>query len=550
MRSTVLLIALILFSLLLPVSTTYADTQQNFNGQPPGLLQPPWVFSSTNYSVITGTVITNLSSYKPPNVFQFAVSKGTASASVSVNLNASSINIQADMVFSYLNNKSDIPPTDVIYIDVNNNLVYSERVNKLTVNAWTPIIGPISAYKNEEISFKIGLNVTNNQVPFDLWLDSINITGANVIVSLSNTYLNNILTGTWYNIYPYSSAYLTATYPSVITAPAGWTQSSSNSITLSPINNPDIYVPPTPELLTLHITKNYTITQIPAISNNFYIYPSNDVLSYVITINDLTGLFGPGSEVIISQGSTVVSSGYEDAAYTYSVWLPPGQYNLRIIGRGGQVYSEIINLGQTFNEISITIQNVKLTTSSVNSQISYGAGWSANYQDVVAYYTDPTGLTSSVTINLLYSNASGIYTLDSTTINNPTYAQVLFPANVNYSNNYLVSFVATTSFGTQTYGPVSLYGGKLFPAIFSVPTNIFGIAYIIPSSVTLLNVVVLCIMVISASVFGAKGSRAGFIVISFEGLLFWGAGWLTVSYAFLYTFALLAILAFLMYRRG
>ncbi|MGC8773519.1 MAG: hypothetical protein ACP5RJ_08710, partial [Conexivisphaera sp.] len=353
----------------------------------------------------------------------------------------------------------------------------------------------------------------------------IEVLGGIAITPNANVYLMNYPEQTWFDIAPYLGSAIYVTY-------AG--SSTPQQIVYNP-QAPDLALNlQGATLVTVYVGNYYMRTDIPSLTTKIWLTPPGSTLPYVVSIEDLSGYFHPGTEVIISAGPNVIASGYMDTQYTFPVEIQPGAYTLTL-QYNGYTYSAPISFGP-IESITVVVPAPNMNTrGSAVASITASAAWNSTGTGVVVNYYDASGTTNSVTFTVYLQNATGTaYRLASQSFTSGPYTSVMttIPATNFYINESPQLYVAvqynSTAFGVGTLTE-PLASGVVFPAAPNIPNTVLGLSWLMPAASSALYLLAYTIVLVLAAAFGAKSAPAGLVIVSLVTLLFTAAGWLPVS---------------------
>lgn len=308
-------------------------------------------------------------------------------------------------------------------------------------------------------------------------------------------------------------------------------------------------------LLTVWVGTDYYRTLIPSTNNTFWLQTPAQVSAYTITLQDLSGTFGPGASIYLKLGDRVMVSGYLDAQNDLQVWLPQGYYNVEI-DEGANTYTTAVSLPPSSGS-TVTVQILKYTVTGNCGNacvVSYGAIFSGASTLAVGF-NDSTTSTSTLTDKVFVQNRSGTFQVYSKTWTPGTDYGTLVDSiscgsddcnsTIGYSLHVEITY--TNGAGTQTVDfPVS--GAGTGPAFPSIPLTIGGWDSVF-GTLSAVSAGAFLVLVGGAGVFGALSAKFGVIVaVAMMGFFAW-MGWLAVGGGMLAVLASVAVVAFVGYVR-
>jgi hypothetical protein len=307
---------------------------------------------------------------------------------------------------------------------------------------------------------------------------------------------------------------------------------------------------------------------------NIFLIPSARTVAYTLIVTDLTNHYTPHSKIFVYLGSTLMASGYIDAAYSFVVPLVPGlSYSALLVSPNNSAQTTVaINPTETSAVITIPIQSFTITNSDTSGQLSWAAGWDCQHTEILAVFTDSGMATSHVVFKLLIQNATypqsaviqtqsftgvfgtaGVATFTGVSVSN----SLFYTVNIYYTRVTAVGGISVNStvpiIGLATLGVVS--GGcnsassGLFPTQFVFPTMILGLDQLWPSTPNQwLYILSSFFIIMVAAIFGARSASLGAVVVAFMTFFFMLAGWLPPMLGLFGLLLLAAAFAFIMRR--
>ena len=303
-------------------------------------------------------------------------------------------------------------------------------------------------------------------------------------------------------------------------------------------------------LITVRVGNGYTYSYsesiIPpagATTLNMYLNPPQLIVSSVITVEDLTGKFGPGTAWYLypgqvpagSPGAIVVESGYTDGTDSATVSVLPGVYTFYLSAAGGTItYAATLDINSQTPNPTVQITGVQAVHNGVETAVSYGSAWS-NGQLYLAYQ-DASGSTTQVTFQVILDNATGTYILYTVTQLAPSGCSppsclgstevALAPTGSAVNGSlYLQVKAQSLDFGSFVLGPTAIGPAQLIPS-WSIDPNIMGLADVLPVQNAWLTLLSLVIVIFAAGSFGAVDGWMGAFAASGLAALLSYAGWL------------------------
>ncbi len=539
------LLPVLLLMVLIPAAGAHANIYETWIEYAPGTVNPgPWTFVTTT-SYITGQVETIQTSPVSANVYAFAVATPAGFTGGNANLSAT-VNATANQITIYFQGKviSGTAPANATMKVLSGNTVLNTFSLATTWTNYSVVMYavPNSAYT---ITFELSMPSQSTAQSFTYAISIIEVVGGIAITPNANLYLLNYPKQTWFDIasYPGSAIYVTYSSSSTPQQIAYDPQAPDLSLNLQGAT-----------LVTVYVGNYYMRTLIPTPSGTTCVWltPPGSTLSYVISVEDLSGDFHPGTVVQISAGPYVIASGYMDTQYTFPVDIQPGMYTLTL-SYNGYTYSAPISFGSS-PTITVVVPAPNTATKATHmGSLSASAAWNSTGTGVVVSYYDATGSTSSVTFTVYLQNSTGTaYQMAQQSFTSGPYSSVTttIPATNFYMNQSPELYVAvqynSTVFGVGTMTE-PLSGGTVFPSVPTIPTTILGLSWLLPGASAGLYLLAYVMLVTMAAAFGARAAPVGLVLVALFALLFAAAGWLPISTSAM--IGVLAIVFILLLRR-
>jgi len=377
------------------------------------------------------------------------------------------------------------------------------------------------------------------------WADS-GVCAARTHVSPANVWLLNFQSNprSVFNINQYKGSYVAGTY------------TSSPQLNYS-MTVPEVQLSLTgAQLVTAWVGTSYSVSLIPSLEPNpanitFLLAPPAQEYPYSVQVNDLSGFYGPGTEIEIYSPGIVYASNYLTSGNTVGVYMVPGGYSLKLI-HGAHTYSSSISFPATQGAtVSVNIFSYQATgTCGSGCTISYGASYASNQLTVT--YVDSTGLTTSVTDSLYVQNSTlgspfQVYTHTSSGTYG-TFTDVISCNNDNCNGSIISQMYVLLTYNTHT-AQFSIAGGGLGSQIPNFPAAFGGWNIAFPG-VGLVNLFTLFLVVGAAGGMTAFDAKWGAVVLSIMLIGFAALGWFTgLNGALLTLLAAVAVMAFIAYLR-
>lgn len=565
------------------VAPAFADVNDNFSAYPVGTSFIPqgsgpnpsswngWFGSTTNAACLPGAVQSDSHSQSAPNDYAITQPGGscvnspfTTTLSLTVNASLQVLKVSwyqtlegvtgdgqatksgystGNMIFYvyvcpgtqactntalYTNDTSTIKPpnTGVPYWNKESVTVTTSKATEYTVTF--KVVTAAAAHGNYVSTFV---------------LSSTYVNGGSAVVSGATFFLTDSASGQWFNVTSYAGSYATVTYTNTGTAPT----------VISSLPAPDFAVNTLGvNLVTVWVGSSYFSQIIPTSSTHQIMWLSvpSRVATYTLNVNDLTGQFGPGSAVYISQGSRVYWSGYLDDQSNMQVWLVPGYYTVELIN-GANTYTT----QSSFAAASGSLVQVQLLKHNISQNcggpctITYGASYNSTSGLITISYSDTTTSTSQFNYALYKQNTTGTYSLQAKVFNSGPYGTVTDTYSCgapNCSSSVVYQFFAVMSWVNSqgsTQQKVSVASGGFAFNLPPAPTCPFGWCVVFPT-VPLVTFFTLGMVYAIAAIFGAVSVKFGTIVVAAMTALFAGVGWLPIAPAIMVLISALAVTQF------
>ena len=565
--------------------TSSANYPENFDEYGPGVSNPgSWTFSTYKPSCFMGE--TSNSNNPPaqslPNSYYIsmqnqssACTPGTLSqyeGSITSYFNATgystfvSINFTTNFSFS---------PGVVLYIIRLNSSVAGGTVqyaisstNKslsTAYNVYTSLNDSVPSEPGSRVNVTISLTLRTGSFGANFVttaLDNLEIIGANQIVNSATVNLLDSQSLLQFNIAAYPGSSFVITYATSTGCTGSFTQTASNQCTLNNLQTSYIVVSLVgATLLTVHVGGIYTRTLIPlsATHVNFLLDNASRVYPYIMTVTDLGQVYGSGSTITIYSGTSIITSGFLDQSASFSAPMIAGPYNY-LLQQGSSQSTGNLSLGTSNFAISIQITKFEaISNSGPTSTISFGAYWNCSFNAIIGNYEDTSLYTSSVWIQLFNQTSSGTVLLYNSTFSGSIGSASASFAHINKTEGtYLVFFFPLLSTGRSVIGPVAITptnpscpgsSPSIIPQTPNFPISVFGLNQFTVNPNAWAYIIGVVMLILTASVFGARQSAIGYIVLSLSTAFFVFAIGLPLSYTLVYVFIITSMTSFLVYRR-
>ena len=433
-----------------------------------------------------------------------------------------------------------------------------------------PIVGHVDVGSDYVVSFRVTVAASTTG-SFNFLIDSVDVTGANALVSGANLFLVNYATQQLFNINGYntgtnSDSSILINYDQAFDCAAwGFTQASPKVCLQTDLNTPDFNISLShATLITVTVGGSipYTRTIIPQPNLLFNsstptqtVYLNTPsacpfICSYSLTVNDFTGFYPSGSEAFIQQGNYTMTSAPLDAQSVIAMTMPPGLYNFTLISPYGQhSITEGLSLTATNNAPSILIQNGSSPILiGPFQQFTGSATWDCDTGGITSTITDSLGTMTQEVFNLYRYNQTAdggvlIATHTSSTTGGPGFSvshdflnSTIGTDNLNVTtgNEYKVGWTLTTPHGIEDFGqyPISISSScSSFPNLvgaaqgFRVPTAVLGLSQIFATANAYEEVFSIVIIIATAGIVAARFAHMVMLVVGAEvgilGLMTW-----------------------------
>lgn len=548
--------------ILLFVPAVLADYPENFDSYSNGATSPGvWTQTTTGTgSCFSGTNILYAPSYasgpalSQPNVYQFAASN-TAGCDATANkvlltagLNATSPTVTLTFYYSVTVPLASNSTNYAFLISVCGFVSGSDLVflahGTTYYSKVTYTVSSSGCGATPTVYFELaGLN-SGAAHAVAVQIDNVLITGANVITSGANFFLINAQTGAWFNIANYTGSYVLVEFP---TGPPVFYYN---------ITIPDLVINTAGAAnVTVWVGQSYFVSIIPAQSGNNYVYlnpPDSPVLPYTLEVQDLSGKFGPGTDVYVYQGNRVMYSGPSDGSNTVPLWLIPGTYRI-VLMSGTNTYST----GASFPSVSgstIIIQILSVTIPSqcgTQCSVSYVAGFNPAEDHIVIYFNDSEDQTTYIADSIFIANASGTFLLYQATWHGAygeftdSISCASKACNVANASQMYVNLSYNGADGSDSVN-LPLSGGSFFTHGLNIPPNFLGMDILFPAGSGSFNAILSYLLILGvASTFGVFSAKFGVVVTAGVTAALAYAGWLPVAPAGITLILGMAVIAFI-----
>jgi hypothetical protein len=546
--------AAIVVVLLLFVAPTFAhllfidNFDQNFSGvQNP----PPWVFAqldsgsyfspSFDSGAYVGRTISTSYAASPPNVYLLGYTGANTSANyggIYAYLNASSSYVVVN-VYAYVQDNISSSMYYYFLLINDGNSTYYDATNATLVDAsssygaYVLLSTALSVTPNSVITVMIGVeNLAGSDASSrNFFFDNVTITGANFdLWGSANLRLVDFDTGSLFSISGYANSRVIVTYAAG--APNVTIAVTSPTLTLN-LNGAT--------LITVWVGQSYerSIIPDPYAVNIVYLDNPNDTLPYLFSVVDLTQHFGVGSKIYISYSGTaqdfIMTSGYTDAASTFSTYLQPGTYQAQIINLTNS-YTRTVTLGGASSSVTLAIIDVAITSpGGATESVTYGTAW--NSTSVITQFSDASLSATGVTWTLYQRTFAGTTAVSSYSASGSwgfwQYSFDVSSIGLNTTNapQLFETLRITDAFGTYTLGPfpVTVPIGSIFPSNPLFYNGILGLDVILPQPNAWLNFGAAILILIVAALFTSRASPFGVLAVSVFAAFFGWAGWLPIG---------------------
>jgi len=584
------------FAILLVVPAVLAYFPDGFDQYAGATSNPgPWTIIKGDPScwplaqVFTGSV-GSLNPLSPPNIYtmQYITSCDGNAETSDLYMTMTAINTIVNFNFSVaLSTQPGTESTDAFQlvmcgapVDLTVNGTATSSTSLLfsvltTPSDWTSVSGSVFMSTGGSCGVAIRTNsVSGNVGSFVVDFDSTHLNGAVARLSTSHDIaLVDSRTLLPFDIASYPSSSISINYTSTIVCDYPFVQTSSTVCTLSDTTGAaDFLTIPffstnllRANLITVHLGTSYFRTVIPLTNNvTVYLDPPTAVGTYAITINDLSGIFGTGSSISLSNG-IVITSGYFDHASTFTAAMIPGVYST-LITQGNHTLQTTLTFG-TVSAISLNI--AKFTTSNSLGFLgtaSYGFVWNCDNTHLIATFEDPSLTTTMVSFTIWNQTSAATQTVikHQTFTAGPYGSLSLDVGGINASQGtYLMNMSSIDGFDAHSTGYIYVTGGEAScpnsrPGIlgnilakFDFPASVFGLDQF--ANVSWDGIFSLFLITLTAGVFGARQSKFGFVVVGFESMFLFFALLLPPvfgGYLFYYSMVAIAVIGFLRYKAG
>ena len=552
------LIPLALLGLLAFLPFAAADFPETWDSYTSGTTSPgQWTQTiSAGYGdCFSGTEVDNAGSgsLSAPNVYAFIGANnatcfaGAHNVKLSSNFNASSSPYSTIVLSFYYypqtsaaSNSSDYSFTVSVCGTSLSNLVGVDH----STQKWYNVTDTVTVSTSCTIYLELS-TVNAGSGAVGVLIDNLYVNKANQETSGANVHLINAQTGMGFAISNYTGSYFDLSY------------ASGPPTTVNNLRSPYIAQSTTgASLETLWVGSYYYETLIPPVSGNtlFWLYAptSPPVLFYNLYVQDLSSHFGPGTEVIITQGSRTFSSGYTDTSSNYPVWLIPGTYSVELID-GVNTYSTTAN----FPSVSGSTVTIQILSETVSSQcgsctVGYRAGFNPAKTSVIFIFNDTSDTTTTITDSLWVQNVSGSFRLSTNTVHGTygSYTQTIScnsdQCNSTLAGNLYIAVSYQNAYGQAT-GTAPLTTPGLFAQLLTISASLLGADAIFSGGNPFPSLFSYIIIAMCSVTFGALSAKFGSIPVAAITALLVFAGWLPLNVGAVTLMAAISFLSFLNY---
>lgn len=566
------LVPMVILAMLVLLPAASASFSENFDSYPNTTVSPrtpgnPWTQTATNSTCFSGSQVFSYGlaagAFSPPNVYQFFGSADPACFTASENVKLTANLNMTGPTISFLFHIQSLGMSNNSYhftVGVCGQTFTLVTLGH-TTNYWQNFTGSVAATSSCPFFFELSSVMGGTTDSINAQVDSLILTGANVEISPFNIQLLDTHTRLPFPISSYPGSKIIMNYTQTTSCASPLVQLSSKScadinLYTSYSEMPLSHV----SLMTVEVGNSYYRTLIPynLTLTTVYLDDPTTVTSYQITVTDLSSTFVSGSTVTISQGGSIITSGYLDSTSGFALALNPGAYTFHLQS-GAFSYVTTINFGSVQ---AIPVQITKFTTSSNLGGIAntdYSANWGCDTASIVGFYTDSSSSTTKVVYDLYNQSNSGTYLVSTVTDTGTIGASEVTFTGVNSSQGtYLILFIVTDSTGIHNVGPRYATPGNpscpdAFPSIIpnlpNFPIVVFGLDQILPNANGWSEVLGFTLLVLTAGIFGARYGTIGFIVLAFEAMWLFLALFIPSNYTLLYLFIAMAVIGFMIMRK-
>lgn len=563
----------------------HADYPDNFDTYTPGIQNPgPWHFVPDDPACWPLTLVENQvaavngSAQTPPNVFDITLDSSCAGdnhvVGLWINMNASSPEVNFTVYWKKTVGGAGV--TASIFTFIGDTVLITRSISTLT-SSWDNISGRAVVTPGQVVKVGVNITVVGGGTNFDVEIDTTNLIGGNAVITGANLFLVDYASQQWFDISSFPGSSLRINYASAFNcASFNMIQASSTVCTVGgsagiPLNLPDLLVGlsgatlitvnvggPIPYTRTIIPPPNLRDPTTPSTVSMYLDVPTlGSIFSYTLSIEDLTQKFIAGStEVFISQGGLVITSGLLDTQSHFGMTMQPGLYTITLLTATNS-FSSSLTLTASDNSPTLLISSSTVAVPvGPLQQFQYSLGWDCDLMGATSSFTDTLGTMSTLWSSLYRSNASGtviIYTnrqsmspVPGTPITgiydfrNSTISQF----NIQNASQYSVGFNATLSTGsTLRFGPFGIYGGvSSCPSIMpnqtggssglDIPPAVLGLSQIFTAANAYEELLALMVIIFTAAIFGARMAHIGMLVVGMEMGLFYLMTWLPIAAGF------------------
>lgn len=529
------LLSIIAFTLL--VSPVIGDFGDRFDTYAPGAVNPgPWTFVASDPCIGGSVLFDSAGAQTSPNVYQMVStscgSPQTGNLSLSANVTSHSVTW-----------KLYLKGTGSFSVNIK---VCGTSFPQTTTTSWVlkTLTAPCTPGAHD---FSATATLTSSAE--GVLIDTTYLSGGSAIVSGANLFLIDFGTGQWTNITAFPDSTLIINYTG-----------STPAFVLSNFTTPDLNVPLTgASLVTVYLSHFYFRSVIPTSTSHQIVWLDDPtkyaVPTFTFQVLDFSQEFGPGTQMTLSIGTTLIASGYLDSNHQLVEGLKPGAYQIRLVN-GPSVFDTSQSISQNQLGVQVTVPSIKVTFQQVaQSAISCLGFWNSTNTGITGFFRDATTTTTSVSITLWLRNNTGTFTVNTDTFSPGPFGNVTdltlgTNPDTNQSQNYYVVCAVTDSFGTFNF-PSSIgqpvLGGRAssinptFPDVLHIGSFLPELPNAVGSFGGLGSVYVI------AAAFSELFSPIGAVVVGFYISYLSSAGWLPIAATMGSVFTFFAIIGLMIW---
>ena len=332
-----------------PAPTDFAS---NFDNFPSGTVNPfPWGYTA---GCSSSGVVSSLESRSAPYSYVFSFSANCAPSNagyLTATFNATETNVNATVyvwgwynICTTSNNQAELYVSSTAQTKIDAD---SDVCSSTSPGAWIKLSVDVAAVPGQSVTVKLNASESTyiasaNTVPFD----DFSVIGAAAYTSSQGgpainlqLYNDSSAVPYWFDPSGYTVSYVLTQWANAYNNSNQWTNAPTSGLSVAGMNITNHAAGLTltsATLVTVYVGGSYpyTRTVIPSKSGTTDVYLDNplSVNSYYFYIQS-PGITVAGDYFFIEQSGHNITSGYVDSAPSFSVWLTPGTYTIKLVNQ-------------------------------------------------------------------------------------------------------------------------------------------------------------------------------------------------------------------------